>query len=562
MDNKKNGSNNSKYNVLGGISGATGDNATGTVIINPKQFNPDIKIMQTNLSMLSDNFTGRKEYISKIESLLTKQGIITICGNGGIGKTQIVLKYIKSYEKKYTNIVFINASSSETITLAYSNYLEIENDENIVSRMRNWSRANKDWLFVYDNIDDKNLKSNFFEKYMIDPTNGKVIITSRISDWEKIIKIDKFMENESVDFLEEKTGLENREGARLLAKELDNFPLALEQAGAYIKNSRKKSYENYIKFYKISENRLKLLFEREKPDKYHETIAKTWQISIDKIANELSCSKDLLYIISFFAPDNIPIDIFEKHREFLSLDLKNLFENELNAEELFTLLENYSIITIDEKYMSVHKLVQEVIKLNIDQNTWYIYSFNLAYNSFNYDYNNQDTWNSSIEIVPHLLSITDYTYKNGFEKENTAASYNNLAFLYDNQGKYEEAEPLYIKSLKISEEVLGTNHPSTADSYNNLAGLYDNQGKYEESESLYIKSLKIREEVLGTNHPDTATSYWWMAIINENKNDYKNSEQLYLKALKIYETVLGVEHPKTVSIKKYLKKLHEKIGKL
>ena len=394
---------------------------------NSKPFDPNKKIMQTNLSMLSSNFTGREEYIEKIESLLTKQGVIAICGNGGIGKTQIVLKYIESYRKKYTNIIFINASSIETLSSDYAKCLNIDNDENTISNMRQWASANKGWLFIYDNIDDKNLKSNFFEKYMIDPTNGKVIITSRISDWEKIIKIDKFMENESVDFLEEKTGLENREGARLLAKELDNFPLALEQAGAYIKNSRKKSYENYIKFYKISENRLKLLFEREKPDKYHETIAKTWQISIDKIANELSCSKDLLYIISFFAPDNIPIDIFEKHREFLSLDLKNLFENELNAEELFTLLENYSIITIDEKYMSVHKLVQEVIKLNIDQNTWYIYSFNLAYNSFNYDYNNQDTWNSSIEIVPHLLNITDYTYKNGFEKENTAASYNNLA---------------------------------------------------------------------------------------------------------------------------------------
>ena len=49
-----------------------------------------------------------------------------------------------------------------------------------------------------------------------------------------------------------------------------------------------------------------------------------------------------------------------------------------------------------------------------------------------------------------------------WEKEaSTASSYNNLAALYYNQGKYEEAEPLYIKSLKIIEEVLGTNHPNT-----------------------------------------------------------------------------------------------------
>ena len=47
----------------------------------------------------------------------------------------------------------------------------------------------------------------------------------------------------------------------------------------------------------------------------------TWQISIDKIATKLPCAKDLLYILSFFAPDNIPIYIFADNKE--SFDLRN-----------------------------------------------------------------------------------------------------------------------------------------------------------------------------------------------------------------------------------------------
>ena len=42
-----------------------------------------------------------------------------------------------------------------------------------------------------------------------------------------------------------------------------------------------------------------------------------------------------------------------------------------------------------------------------------------------------------------------------------ASSLNNLALLYDNQGKYSEAKPLYIDALAMSERVLGTNHPTT-----------------------------------------------------------------------------------------------------
>ncbi|KKI98398.1 tetratricopeptide repeat family protein, partial [Prochlorothrix hollandica PCC 9006 = CALU 1027] len=40
-------------------------------------------------------------------------------------------------------------------------------------------------------------------------------------------------------------------------------------------------------------------------------------------------------------------------------------------------------------------------------------------------------------------------------------------------GRYEEALPLYGRSLAIWEQELGANHPDTATSLNNLAGLYE-----------------------------------------------------------------------------------------
>jgi tetratricopeptide (TPR) repeat protein len=42
-----------------------------------------------------------------------------------------------------------------------------------------------------------------------------------------------------------------------------------------------------------------------------------------------------------------------------------------------------------------------------------------------------------------------------------AQSLNNLAGLYDSQGKYAEAEPLYQRALAISEKALGPDHPHT-----------------------------------------------------------------------------------------------------
>ncbi len=58
--------------------------------------------------------------------------------------------------------------------------------------------------------------------------------------------------------------------------------------------------------------------------------------------------------------------------------------------------------------------------------------------------------------------------------------------------------------LAICEQQLGPEHPHTATSLNNLAGLYDAQGKDEQAEPLLKRALAIREQQLGPEHPHTA----------------------------------------------------------
>ena len=52
-----------------------------------------------------------------------------------------------------------------------------------------------------------------------------------------------------------------------------------------------------------------------------------------------------------------------------------------------------------------------------------------------------------------------------------ATSLNNLAGLYKSQGRYDQAEPLYLQALEIYQQVLGDNHPTTLTVCENLAQL-------------------------------------------------------------------------------------------
>ena len=61
--------------------------------------------------------------------------------------------------------------------------------------------------------------------------------------------------------------------------------------------------------------------------------------------------------------------------------------------------------------------------------------------------------------------------------------------------------------------IVGPEHPDVAASLNNLAVLYDDQGKYAQAEPLYQRALAIVEKALGPEHPHVATSLETYAIM-------------------------------------------------
>ncbi len=107
------------------------------------------------------------------------------------------------------------------------------------------------------------------------------------------------------------------------------------------------------------------------------------------------------------------------------------------------------------------------------------------------------------------MSILRCSKKPGFEKglgsehPFTLNSVNNLAELYQAQGRYGDAEPLLQRALAAREKMLGPAHPDTLTSVNNLAGLYYAQGRYGDAEPLLQQALAASEKGLGSEHPFT-----------------------------------------------------------
>ena len=122
-------------------------------------------------------------------------------------------------------------------------------------------------------------------------------------------------------------------------------------------------------------------------------------------------------------------------------------------------------------------------------------------------------------------------------------SVNNLGMLYQLQGRYADAERLYRRGLAIREKALGADHPDVATSLNNLAMVHHAQGRFAEAEALYNRSLAIRERVVGPNHPELAQSLNNLGLLYQVQERFAEAEPLYRRSLAIFEKAFGPDHP-------------------
>ena len=114
-------------------------------------------------------------------------------------------------------------------------------------------------------------------------------------------------------------------------------------------------------------------------------------------------------------------------------------------------------------------------------------------------------------------------------KTTLAGAYNNIGYIYDDQGRVVQALDYYHKSLKIREEI--DDQLGVAVSLNNIGIIYVNQGEWDFALKYYLRSLAIKEP-LG-DKKSIATSLNNIAAVYRNKGDNAVAILYYKRSLKI-----------------------------
>ena len=88
---------------------------------------------------------------------------------------------------------------------------------------------------------------------------------------------------------------------------------------------------------------------------------------------------------------------------------------------------------------------------------------------------------------------------------------------------------------EIRTRVLGPEHPATLASLHGLAWAYQYQGRFAEAEPIWAKLLDTRRRVMGARHPDTLTGWMMLALVRLQQRRFADAESTSRELLTAYQ---------------------------
>ena len=499
------------------------------------------------------NFTGRVDLLNRLSDALasgeraafTQTSAIT--GLGGVGKTQLALEYSYRHADDYQVVWWVRSEEPATLAADYASLagrLDLpekgSQDQRVsVEAVRCWLEKNGGWLLVFDNAQDPEELNDYLPR----TGKGDVIITSRNPNWggtAKPLPVDVFSREESVEFLKNRTGQED--GADTLAEALGNLPLALEQAGAYIQETGI-SLSAYIKLF---QERQKELLRRGKPDAYPDTVATTWDLSFQKASEEVPASADLLNLCAFLAPDYIPKSLLTDGVEHLPEPLASAVTDEMALNYAVAALKRYSLMTVADDSLSVHRLVQAVARDRLsekERKRWAEAAVRLVNGAFPQESDDVRTWALCSVLLPHALAATEHAEGLGLVSKANGRLLNQVGSYLFGRGEFHEAKSAYEQALEIEKMVYGPDHPYVATIVSNLGEIQQKMGDLAGAKKSFEWALEIDEKVYGPHNPNVATDLNNLGVVLKAVGDLASAKKGLERALEIDEKTLNPDHP-------------------
>ncbi|KAJ5319311.1 uncharacterized protein N7506_012015 [Penicillium brevicompactum] len=586
----------------------------------------------------NDKFTGRTDVLDRVHESLSRRhedhrqpNFVVLQGMGGVGKTELAVEYAHLHQESYSSVFWVDCSTENSVHLSFvriasrilrhyagktaepathnafaarlglkglvdekgfSSTLD-EHALDVVEAMRNWfaESLNREWLLIFDNLDD--LDAFNIMDYVPRAAWGSILITSRRREflsYGTAIEISEMSPEEGLKFLTSIARFgrdlnpDEQQLALKLLQSLGYFPLAIEQAGAYISQrisddpeSYSHALANYLDSY---ERNAKMLLRYRRFSgvwsNRNDSALTTWEVSFNAIKQESSEASDLLQLCGFLAnsdifeemfrlglqlPANVTFrsahDAFSIHplvqlwvRERVTLDVQQRLAN-----DAFQLVARSLRLKNEEKsrdYTAFERRIIPHLDNVVDNMRRFLSSFTtevsirppsnpIRQSPLSLFYDTIEGWYlwvwgamTDISIFGHGFFLSDI--ESSSEKWQLAYK---LGSTYRNQFLHQSSERVYGWAFTEARKQLHQKHPKTLEIAGDLAWSIHLQGRYHEAWDWYSWLLASRKKVLGKDHPSTLGATKGLGSVSEHTGNSEQALQLFFEAFAGRQKRLG-----------------------
>lgn len=475
-------------------------------------------------------FTGREQILDTLHTLLTVSQptaltqVVALSGLGGIGKTQIAIEYAYRHASEYAAIFWIKAETIESILsslrriaalLELSVEAQERDQQRIIAAFQSWLATHSRWLLIWDNLEDLSLL-----QHLLQPTRqGAILITTRCQTLGTlaqglvlepmgceegllfVLRRAKVLELEATNehlYRLAETRPSEYEAAAELVTLMGGLPLALDQVGVYIDETGC-SLANYLQLYQ--QQRMHLLNRRDILRHDHsQSVTATFLLARKRVEQEQKLALDVLHACTLLYAEAIPEELFVKGATYLGLE--TIATDLAQFDQAVAVLRNQSLIQRHPTThtLSIHRLVQVVLQesMSVQERAEWMKRIIATLNAV-FPEVISDNWQQCKRLISHVLAVATRSVD---EKENKdlAEVLEKATDYLHKCGQYKQANALYQRALRITEQALGPEHPEVACTLHSLACLSCEQGKYEPVGALHQHAVSIGKQASEPTH--------------------------------------------------------------
>jgi Tetratricopeptide repeat/AAA domain len=525
----------------------------------------------------NSRFTGRERSIRQLREMLSESGPadvrpVVLQGIGGVGKTQVAIEYVHRFRTDYDIVWWMDTEQAHFIdaslvdlavklrdTFGVTVPLTANSDEvarSVLEMLAHGKEVSR-WLLVYDTAEDIDTVRRYLPQ-----GGGDVLITSRLGDWAehaRSLPLDAFTREESVTHLRKRIPTIDESDARQVAELLGDFPLAIATAGAWLKETGT-AVASYVR---ELERRAPEALSYKHLDEYPKTLAETWELSLDRLAERSPAGARLFELCSVMAP-NIALELlYSPAMAHLLAPLEPELDDPMIIGRLIHEIDRLALIKLDlsTDQVRIHRLVQLVVRdrMSPDQIVATEREVHevLAATRPSRGIDNQETWDRYRMIWPHL---TYSNAKNSISEPVRELLIDRLRYLWLRHALElanefgEEVDEAWVRLLSQLAEGAETAEPASADTLRRQllhlrsaqANILRDLARFTEAKELDESVLAEQRTLLGRDHPRTLSTAGGLAADLRALGRYREALAMDEITYRAWTERYGDGHPQSL----------------